>query len=80
MSSRSNPPRASRVGLVLSTLLIVAIGGCAASRQPRGEVEESGFLRDYSQLEPGKNGQAKLVYIDPRASTGRATPPSSSSR
>jgi hypothetical protein len=46
-------------------LLIALVAGCAASRQPRGSVEESGFLGDYSQLKPGKSGQAKLVYIAP---------------
>jgi hypothetical protein len=65
MSSRSNPARISWTGLSLSLLLGLAIAGCAASRQPRGEVEPSGFLRNYSQLEPGKDGQAKLVYINP---------------
>jgi len=54
-------------------LLILVIAGCAASRQPRGEVAESGFLRNYSQLEPGKDGQAKLVYINPQASWSRYT-------
>jgi hypothetical protein len=54
-------------------LLVLVIAACAASRQPRGEVAQSGFLRDYSQLEPGKDGQAKLVYINPRASWSRYT-------
>jgi len=73
MASRSNPVRSSCTALATSTLLILVIAGCAASRQPRGEVAESGFLRNYSQLEPGKDGQAKLVYINPQASWSRYT-------
>jgi hypothetical protein len=42
-------------------LLLVA---CAATRQPRGEVPPSGFLRDYSLLQAGSDGQAKLRYVD----------------
>ena len=43
----------------------VRFSACAASRQPRGTPEESGFLGDYSQLEKGKSDQAALVYIAP---------------
>jgi Protein of unknown function (DUF3313) len=64
MTSRSNPLRSSRLALAASLLLILAAAGCAASRQPRGEVAESGFLGNYSQLRPGEDGQAKLVYIN----------------
>ena len=48
-----------------SLLLGLAVAACAPSRQPRGPVAESGFLRDYSQLQPGKEGQCKQVYINP---------------
>jgi Protein of unknown function (DUF3313) len=44
--------------------LALAATGCAATRQARS-VEPSGFLRDYSQLRPGKEGEALLVYIRP---------------
>jgi len=46
-------------------LLGLAVVACAPSRQPRGPVAESGFLRDYSQLQPGKQGQCEQVYINP---------------
>ena len=66
MSFRSgSAARWSRTGSLVSMLLIVALAACAPSRQPRGEVAESGFLRDYSQLKPGKEGQCKLLYINP---------------
>ena len=42
-------------------LLLVA---CAPTRQPRGEVQTSGFLRDYSILKAGGDDQAKLRYVD----------------
>jgi len=61
----SSAKRRAALGAAHVVLLIVLMAGCAASRQPRGAVEKSGFLGDYSQLEPGKSGQAKLVYIAP---------------
>ena len=65
MSKRSNPVRATWMALVASLLLILTLSACAASRQPRGIPEESGFLGNYSQLKPGKGDQAALVYIKP---------------
>ena len=65
MSRRSNPVRATWMALVASLLLILTLSACAASRQPRGIPEESGFLGNYSQLKPGKGDQAALVYIKP---------------
>ena len=48
------------------TLLLAALlAGCPA---PQAELEPSGFLGDYSQLEPGRADQAQLRYIDPEAS------------
>ena len=65
MSKRSNPVRATWMALVASLTFILTLSACAASRQPRGVPEEAGFLGNYSQLEPGKDGQAALVYIHP---------------
>jgi hypothetical protein len=48
--------------------LALAAGGCAGTRQTRDEAKPSGFLGDYSQLQPGQDGQAKLVWFDPNAS------------
>jgi hypothetical protein len=51
-------------------VLLLALAGCATTEQTRS-VEPSGFLGDYSQLQPGKSGQALLVYIDPAADFSR---------
>jgi hypothetical protein len=69
MSPRSNPVRC----FATSMALLLAVAACAPSRQPRGEVAESGFLRNYSQLKPGKEGQAKLVYINPNVNWSQYT-------
>jgi len=50
-----------RISALLGSL--AAFAGCAGSV----DVEPSGFLRDYSQLEPGRADQAQLVYINPEA-------------
>ena len=46
-------------GMLLIGVLLLA--GCAASGMK--DVKQSGFLRDYSQLKPGGNDRAALVYI-----------------
>jgi hypothetical protein len=52
-------------GILVGSLLI-ALTGCSTTRQQtRGTIEPSGFLGDYSQLHPGTNGQARLVYFAP---------------
>lgn len=53
------------VTLTLAMAMLAA--GCAATRQPRGEVKPSGFLKDYSRLTPGEDGQAKLRFVDASA-------------
>ena len=47
-------------------VMVAGIAGCAQTEQAR-EVETSGFLRDYSILQPGKEGEALLVYKNPQA-------------
>lgn len=49
----------------LGVLLVVVLlfGGCAAGGMD--DVEESGFLVDYSQLTPGGEDRAALTYVDP---------------
>lgn len=51
--------------LVVGTALLALVAGCA-TYQARS-VQKSGFLGDYSQLRPGKDGEAQLVYFNPRA-------------
>jgi len=50
---------------------LFALAACSVtSEQPLSEVEKaprSGFLTDYSLLEPGKEGQARLRYVNPNA-------------
>ena len=50
---------------LLAVIAVVAVFGltaCSSTRQARS-VTESGFLGDYSQLQKGKSGQAKMRYI-----------------
>ena len=49
----------------IGTLLLCTtlLAGCSASSIK--DVQKSVFLHDYSQLEPGDNDQASLVYIKP---------------
>ncbi|MDT3776721.1 DUF3313 domain-containing protein [Nitrospira sp. MA-1] len=59
--------RLARWHLMLSILIMVSGGaGCAQTEQAR-DMETSGFLGDYSILQPGKEGEALLVYKNPQA-------------
>jgi len=52
--------------ILLRAMMILAIfilAGCAASGMKN--VKKSGFLQDYSQLQPGGDDRAALVYIKP---------------
>lgn len=55
-------------GCLMACLLIMVggIAGCAQTEQAK-TVETSGFLGDYSILQPGKEGEALLVYKNPQA-------------
>jgi hypothetical protein len=59
--------RRARAAATLGALLVLASVACQTTRQPRGEVEEHGFLRDYSMLQPGGDDQAKLRFVAPDA-------------
>jgi hypothetical protein len=67
MGSRSKHGRWGASFLTWGILALAFGAGCAGSRQLRGGTEESGFLGDYSQLQPGGDDRAKLVYIAPDA-------------
>ncbi len=58
--------RSSGVWVIAGVALALALVACAPSRQARGPVERSGFLGSYEGLEPGKDGQARLVYVNPK--------------
>ncbi len=65
MSKRSNRATETSLTIAASLLLIIALSACAASRQPRGVPDESGFLGNYSELRPGKGDEAALVFVRP---------------
>ena len=52
--------------LVVLAVLVTLLGGCAATQQTR-TAEKSGFLGDYSMLHEGGEGEAQLVYRNPKA-------------
>jgi len=59
--------------LALAVLIAVPVlvSGCTATRGRRGTPEESGFLRDYSNLAEVEGYPAARVYIKPDAQWGR---------
>ena len=52
-------------------LLVMVFGGCAETRQHKGDDIKTGFLVDiYPKLKPGKEGEANLIYMNPKAKWG----------
>jgi hypothetical protein len=51
--------------MAVLTVVGVLASGCTATRGRRGEPEESGFLRNYSQLQKNPDYAAALIYIRP---------------
>ena len=58
--------RACRVGVLASLL---ALGACQEEGAPPPQL--SGFLSHHEQLEPGREDQAQLVYINPATNFAR---------
>lgn len=59
---------------ILAIALLVSLTACSTTRQQTKWVpDNSGFLGDYSQLQPGTNGQARLVYLNPNADWAKYT-------
>ena len=52
-------------GILAASLLLGGLTACRSTHQVRGTPDESGFLKDYSLLQPGKSDQAKLIYFAP---------------
>ena len=48
---------------VMIMLLVAAVAGCARSEQTT-DVQQSGFLGDYSKLEPGESGEAAFRFVN----------------
>lgn len=66
MFSRSQLLCSKRVTAVVGILgLALVVASCATTRATRARVQPSGFLGDYSQLTPGKKGEAQLLYLNP---------------
>jgi hypothetical protein len=57
---------------VLAAGLLFDVTACSTTHQVRN-VTESGFLKDYSQLQEGRHGEAKLIYIDVAANWSKYT-------
>ena len=56
-----------RFGLFGAFLVVImSVTGCQTTQQVK-EVTQSGFLGDYSLLQPGAEGEAALVYVNPSA-------------
>jgi hypothetical protein len=52
--------------LLIGLALAAALSGCARTQQTRN-VKATGFLGDYSQLQPGGAFEAQYRYVNPRA-------------
>lgn len=57
-----------RWAVILSTAACMVLSGCARTQPERDvRIPHSGFLPDYSLLEPGPTDGALLVYMNPKA-------------
>jgi len=61
MKAKTKPGLLFTIGVVA----LLALNGCAATRERRGAPETSGFLGDYSKLEKNPAFPASLVYVKP---------------
>ncbi len=55
-----------RLGFRSVLTIVLVVAGCAQTEQA-GKVQTSGFIRDYSLLQQGGEGEALLVYKNPQA-------------
>jgi len=65
MSMDTNKSRTLRALLCFCSGLLLALASACASHGPG--IRTLGFLEDYEQLSPGREGQASLIYIDGEA-------------
>ncbi len=73
-----NQPSGSRrwkllIGMLAAALLLGGSTACRSTHQVRGTPDESGFLKDYSLLQPGKSDEAKLIYFAPDVNWAKYT-------
>lgn len=60
--------RMTRLGGVIFLSVLLLLCGCSSSQSKRArQVKQSGFLGDYSKLQPAGEGEALLVYNNPGA-------------
>jgi uncharacterized protein DUF3313 len=53
---------------MLAAAMITALAACSVTEQAKTDtVQQTGFLKNYSQLQPGAKDQALLVYFNPNA-------------
>ena len=58
----------TRFHKVILLCILVLLSGCSKGQSKRArQVQESGFLSDYSKLQPGGEREALLVYTNPYA-------------
>jgi len=62
---RTHSPSVVRDGITVVVVAAALLTGCATTRQSRGVGAESGFLGDYSDLQPGGKDEPQLIYIRP---------------
>ena len=73
MNQNSGSRRWKLLAGVLSAALLLGLTACRTTHQVRGSMEESGFLKDYSLMKPGKGDEAKLLYIKPDVNWAKYT-------
>jgi len=59
-----SPRRARLLTGMAAAGLLLGLTACRTTHEVRGDMEESGFLKDYSQLHESKGDAAKMIYID----------------
>lgn len=66
------PTRLQSRGLArCAAVLALALASCATTTEQARVAPASGFLGNYSELEPGRDGQPLLLYISPEADFSR---------
>jgi hypothetical protein len=58
---------------ILAGGLLLGLTACSTTHQVRGSMDESGFLKDYSLMKPGKGDEAKMVYFAPDVNWAKYT-------
>ena len=57
-----------------AVMMMMALAACSVTEQAKTDtVQQTGFLKNYSQLQPGAKDQALLVYFNPDARWSRYT-------